>query len=110
MTDIDFVLVSELQLCLGAGHSAALLDVRSSSVFLQGHIAGSVNLPFGELDRRAFASDVGQPWLVIADDDAIARVAVAVLRRLGFEAAGYLQGGISAWLDAGYPLERMAQV
>lgn len=110
MTNSDAVLVAELQLCLSAGHTVALLDVRGAGAFAAGHIPGSVNLPFGELERRSGDLTASAPWLIVADDDAIARAAVVELRRLGCQADGYVQGGITAWAEAGHQLERMTQV
>ncbi|HZC04773.1 MAG TPA: rhodanese-like domain-containing protein [Ktedonobacterales bacterium] len=82
-----------------------LLDGRSRVDFAKEHIPGSINI---ELDA-SFAIYAGwllpfnAPLSLLTDDVAGRREAVAQLIRIGFEQTqGYLDGGISAWRDAGY--------
>lgn len=83
-----------------------LLDGRSRVDFAKEHVPGAINL---ELDG-SFAIYAGwllpfnSPVTLLTEDAAGRREAVAQLIRIGFEQTrGYLDGGIPAWKEAGYP-------
>ncbi len=93
--------------------AAVVLDVRDSDSFGAGHIAGSLNIGLG----GQYASWCGT--LLSADDnliivaDGVERSQEAVMRlaRVGMEnVAGYLDGGILAWCNAGYSIAQIPQI
>jgi glyoxylase-like metal-dependent hydrolase (beta-lactamase superfamily II)/rhodanese-related sulfurtransferase len=98
----------------GTGSQPVLfLDVRPSDAFAAGHIAGAINIG---LDG-SYASWCGtllsphERIVIVADSVAQAREAVMRLARVGMEnIAGYLDGGILAWADAGYPIAQTPQL
>ena len=98
----------------GALHRAAVvLDVRDSDAFGAGHIGGAVNIGLG----GQYASWCGtllsatDDLVIVADGEERSREAVMRLARVGMEnVAGYLDGGILAWSNAGYGVERLPQI
>jgi rhodanese-related sulfurtransferase/DNA-binding transcriptional ArsR family regulator len=83
-----------------------VIDVRPPEEFVQGHIAGALNIPLDELktrlrdlprDREIVAYCRG-PWCVLSFE------AVARLRQAGREARR-LQDGLPEWRRAGLPIE-----
>lgn len=102
---------SELKTMLNAGEIA--LDVRPGDEFAAGHVPGSVNIALG----GQFASWAGtvlglaaHPVLVAASDSQLEEARLR-LTRVGIEVLdGYLDGGVAAWTQAGFPLAAIAQM
>ncbi len=101
----------ELQTMLVEGEIA--LDVRTNEEFAAGHVPGSVNIALG----GQFASWAGTVLglsahpILIAASDAQLEEARLRLARVGIEILnGYLDGGVSAWTQAGLPLATIAQM
>jgi hydroxyacylglutathione hydrolase len=98
---------------LANSSGALVLDVRNQADFMQGHIPGSI---FIGLDGGfapwvgALVANVLQPILLITPSGKEAE-AVTRLSRVGFDnTLGYLNGGISAWTDAGKESDSMKSV
>lgn len=90
--------------------NANIIDVRSSDEFAGGHIVGSRNIPSEDLPKRL--AEVGKNRsnpVIVADANGRGAAAIcAMLRKEGFVEAVALQGGVSAWRDAGMPLRKPA--
>ena len=101
----------ELKTMLSAGEIA--LDVRANDEFAAGHVPGSVNIALG----GQFASWAGtvlglsaHPVLIAASDSQLEEARLR-LTRVGIEVLdGYLDGGVAAWKQAGFPLATIAQM
>jgi rhodanese-related sulfurtransferase len=87
---------------------ALVLDVREQSEWKDGHIANARHLPLGQLGKRLTELDKFKDKPIIA----VCRVgnrsahACAVLKKAGFEKLYNLDGGMSAWEQAGLPKEK----
>lgn len=89
------------------------LDVRPGDQFVEGHVPGSINIALS----GQFASWAGtllglnsRPVL-IADSKQQMSEARMRLARVGIEgSSGYLEGGLSAWKQAGFPVEGLRQI
>ena len=83
---------------------AVMLDIRSTSEFVERHIPRStfIGLAGGFAPWvGAMIVDVKQPILLVANDDQIEE-AITRLSRVGFDnVLGYLEGGLDAWVKAG---------
>lgn len=104
---------AEVQRKLKNGEPILLLDVRARTEFVSdlGHVQESVNIPLDELKARLREPEFLERCrsvvvVVICQTDARAAFAVRRLRRSGIPNAFALSGGLSAWVDAGYPLRR----
>jgi len=93
--------------------SHIILDVRDSDAFAAGHLPGAINIG---LDG-SYASWCGtllspaQRIVIVADGVDESREAVMRLARVGMEnVAGYLDGGLLAWVNAGYESASLRQV
>ena len=102
---------AELNALLSAGELA--LDVRSGDEFAAGHVPGSVNIALG----GQFASWAGTVLglsahpVLIAESEAQLEEARLRLTRVGIELlGGYLEGGVSDWKQAGFPLATISQM
>lgn len=103
--------VGELRSRTDSG-SGLVLDVRSAADFVgeQGHIAGALNLPLEALEARLaeLGDDPGIPIAIVCRTDRRSAKAAALLARRGYSDVRVVQGGMTAWLAEGWPVERSA--
>jgi glyoxylase-like metal-dependent hydrolase (beta-lactamase superfamily II)/rhodanese-related sulfurtransferase len=85
-----------------------VLDVRERDAYEAGHIAGARLLPRGQLELRVNEElpDPTRRILTYCEFGRISTLAAATLRVLGFQRAVALEGGMKAWREAGYPIQR----
>lgn len=94
-----------------------LIDVREPAEFDTGHIRGAANIPRGVLEFQVDAhpavanvvdpalSHKQQPVMVYCRTGGRAALAAVALQELGFSDVRSIEGGITAWIDAGLPLD-----
>ena len=88
---------------------AVLIDVSEPAEYAAGHVAGSRNVPLASLEgSRELPKNKSLPLVVVCPTGTRAPRAVAVLRKLGFENARSLAGGLNAWRAANLPVEKAA--
>jgi glyoxylase-like metal-dependent hydrolase (beta-lactamase superfamily II) len=101
---VPFVAQAELAKRLeGRPNDLVVLDVREESAFAAGHIPGAVNLPRGQLELRINAAfpDPSVRIVTVCEFGKISTLAAATLRELGFVRTAALEGGMTAWREAG---------
>ena len=90
-----------------------LVDTRSMLEFGGGHIAGAIHIEDkGELSVWAgWMLDPNQPLAIVLRSDSKLDDVVSLFWRTGFtNVAGYLVGGMGAWVRAGLPLDHIQQI
>jgi hydroxyacylglutathione hydrolase len=98
--------VDEVRAAVAGG--ARIVDLRQPEAFAVAHIAGSVSIPSGSSFGTwlGWVVDPDRPLVFVLDsaddwDDAIRQAL-----RVGYEnVVGHLRGGMSAWAEAGWPIE-----
>lgn len=85
-----------------------VLDVRQPGEYNTGHVPGAKNLPLGRIATAAVQLDPQQPLAVICAGGYRSSAAASILARLGFLDLLNTEGGTSAWINAGYPIEEKA--
>jgi len=90
---------------------AVVIDVSETEEFAAGHVGGAKNVPFGELEAKlpAAAKNKALPLILVCTTGARASRAVTVAKKLGYDQAQALGGGLKAWKEANLPVEK-AQV
>lgn len=85
-----------------------VLDVRERDAYDAGHIPGALHLSRGQLELRAdnVLPDPTRRILTCCELGKISTLAAATLHTMGYTRAVALDGGMKAWRDANYPLER----
>lgn len=87
---------------------AIVVDVRDQNEYAQGHIPNAKHIPIAALEKRA--DDLGKfkssPIILCCAAGNRSAGALGTLRKQGFEKVYNLQGGISAWQQAGQPVSR----
>lgn len=88
---------------------AIVVDVGEPDEYAAGHVAGSRNVPLASLDSGAqLPSNKALPLILVCRSGARATRAAATLRKLGYENARPLAGGLAAWKEANLPVEKSA--
>ena len=85
-----------------------LIIIDVSPAYSQGHLPGAVNyyLGDGSLDAAIPMLDKDAAYLVYCHVDGVAIQGAQKLVDAGFENVYRLEGNYSAWVDAGYPIEK----
>jgi rhodanese-related sulfurtransferase len=82
---------------------AQLIDVRSGSEFASGHIPGAVNIPMDQIEARLDDLRPGVPIVLICQTGRRARMTADLLEPCRRQIS-VLEGGTSAWIQAGLPV------
>lgn len=87
---------------------AVVVDVSEADEFAAGHVGGAKNLPFSQLEEKLALTvkNKALPLILVCATGARANRAVAVAKKLGYEQAQALGGGLKAWKAANLPLEK----
>lgn len=94
---------------------AVVVDGRSSATFGAGHIPGSINvqLSSGEFEQRVgWMTPDDAPLILLMDSTEEAQEAIYKMAfiALNSRVAGFLDGGIDAWMEAGNHAESVQQI
>ncbi|ADU38930.1 Rhodanese domain protein [Variovorax paradoxus EPS] len=87
---------------------AVLVDVREPEEFATGHMIGAKNVPLNQLDEKLTSTvkNKNVPLLLVCATGARAQRAVAMAKKLGYEQAQAVAGGLKAWKEANLPVEK----
>jgi rhodanese-related sulfurtransferase len=82
-----------------------ILDVRTADEFNAGHIAGSINIDYTSAQFTADVSllDKSKQYLVYCATGVRGAAATQIMVGLGFSNVQNMAGGITAWIQDGYP-------
>ena len=84
---------------------AAIIDIRSSDAFLNGHIVNAVSLPSNELPNKTKQLEKfkSRPIVIVCSAGLESPRIASSLMQQGFNAQA-LAGGMRAWIEAEMPL------
>jgi rhodanese-related sulfurtransferase len=87
---------------------AAVVDVCSAEEFAAGHVVGAKNVPMGDLEAKLTGAVKNKttPLVLVCATGTRSRRAVATAKKLGYENARSLSGGMGAWRSANLPVEK----
>ncbi len=86
-----------------------LIDVCEPAEYDAGHAVGARNIPFGNLDgAKTLPSNKSVPLVLLCASGARARRAAALLQKAGYDKAIAVAGGMTAWREAGLPVDKKA--
>jgi len=100
--------ISPLQLSgLVNQKNARVIDLRNLPEYRDGHITGSENVPYSQFASRTaeWVKD-GRPVVLVCSLGQVSSMAGRALLKAGHSEVFRLNGGISAWKQAGLPLIR----
>ena len=87
---------------------AVVVDVCEPAEFAAGHVTGAKNVPLGELEAKlpGLVKNKALPLILVCASGARSGRAVAIAKKLGYEQAQSLGGGLKSWKDANLPVEK----
>jgi rhodanese-related sulfurtransferase len=87
---------------------AVVVDVCEAEEFAQGHIGGAKNIPLAQLEQRLpeVVKNKTVPLVLVCPTGARANRALATAKKLGYDKAQALAGGLKAWREANLPVEK----
>ncbi|HSV47203.1 MAG TPA: rhodanese-like domain-containing protein [Ramlibacter sp.] len=87
---------------------AVVVDVSETEEFAAGHVGGARNVPFSQLEQRLpeVVKNKALPVILVCATGARAGRAQAVAKKLGYEKAQALAGGLKSWKEANLPVEK----
>lgn len=87
---------------------ANVVDVSDATEFAAGHIVGSKNVPLAELEAKLAGAVKNKtlPLVLVCQSGARSAKAVDIAKKLGYEQAQSLQGGLKSWKAANLPVEK----
>jgi rhodanese-related sulfurtransferase len=82
-----------------------VVDVRESDEWANGHIAGAIHIPLGQLGRRYRELPQDRDIVLVCHLGSRSEMATVMLMRAGFTRAINMQGGMDAWIHNHLPIE-----
>lgn len=92
----------DLRTKLQAASKPQLVDVRSASEYAAGHVPGTMNIPFEQIDARAADLSDGEVILICQSGQRACMAEALLSAKRGNVTV--LQDGTDGWLNAGMPL------
>jgi rhodanese-related sulfurtransferase len=87
---------------------AVVVDVSETEEFAAGHVGGAKNVPVGQLEQRLpeVVKNKTVPLIIVCPNGMRAKRALAVAKKLGYDKAQVLAGGLKSWKEANLPVEK----
>lgn len=87
---------------------AVVVDVRDAEEFAAGHMTGAKNVPLDQLEAKLATTvkNKNLPLLLVCATGSRAQRAVATAKKLGYEQAQAVAGGLKGWREANLPVEK----
>jgi rhodanese-related sulfurtransferase len=87
---------------------AVVIDVCESNEYAAGHVGGAKNIPLSQLEQKlpGVVKNKALPVILVCQSGARSGRAVGIAKKLGYEQAQSLGGGLGAWTKANLPVEK----
>lgn len=85
-----------------------VIDVCEPAEFAAGHVGGAKNIPLSELESKltGVVKNKSLPLILVCRSGARSGRALAIAKKLGYEQAQSLGGGLASWKAANLPIEK----
>jgi rhodanese-related sulfurtransferase len=87
---------------------AIVIDVCEANEYAAGHVGGAKNIPLSQLEQKlpTTVKNKALPVILVCQSGARSGRAVAIAKKLGYEQAQSMAGGLGAWRTANLPIEK----
>lgn len=82
------------------------IDVRTAGEFADGHAPKAVNFPLDSLEKDLEKLNKNKPVYIICQTGSRSQKGSEILQKAGFKSTYNINGGTSAWQNAGFPTEK----
>jgi rhodanese-related sulfurtransferase len=85
-----------------------VVDVSEPEEFATGHVGGAKNVPLGQLEQRLpeVVKNRTVPLILVCRSGGRSVRAEGIARKLGYDKAQAMAGGLKSWKDANLPVEK----
>ncbi|MES2951112.1 MAG: rhodanese-like domain-containing protein [Pseudomonadota bacterium] len=85
-----------------------VIDVCEPGEFAAGHVGGARNIPLNDLEGKlaTMVKNKTLPLILVCQTGARSARAVAIAKKLGYDKAQSLGGGMASWKTANLPIEK----
>lgn len=107
VSEVEQISPAELRRMIDEREDLQVIDVRRPAEYAAGHAPRAASTPLGpRLREETRELDSTRPVAVICAGGYRSSAATSMLRPLGFRRLYNVEGGTSAWLAAGFPVEK----
>ena len=87
---------------------AVVIDVCEPAEYQAGHVGGAKSIPLGELEAKlpGAVKNKATPLVLVCASGMRSGRAVAIAKKLGYDNAQSLSGGLKSWREASLPIEK----
>ena len=87
---------------------AVVIDVCEPEEFAKGHLGAAKNVPLNQLEEKlpSAVKNKALPLILVCQSGARSNRALAIAKKLGYDQAKSLSGGLTAWKAANLPLDK----
>lgn len=87
---------------------AVVIDVCEADEFAAGHLGSAKNIPLSQLEEKLplIVKNKALPLILVCQTGARSGRAVAIAKKLGYEQAQNMSGGLRAWRSADLPVNK----
>jgi rhodanese-related sulfurtransferase len=87
---------------------AVVIDVSDAAEFSAGRVTGAKNIPLADLESRLpmVVKNKALPVILVCATGARSAKAVATAKKLGYEQAQVMAGGLKGWKEANLPVDK----
>ena len=87
---------------------AVVIDVCEPAEYQAGHVGGARSIPLGELEAKlpGAVKNKATPLVLVCASGMRSGRAVAIARKLGYDNAQSLSGGLKSWREASLSIEK----
>src|ERR1035437_1298472 len=88
---------------------AVVIDICEANEFAAGHVGGAKNIPLSQFENKlpGAVKNKALPLILVCQSGARSNRALDIAKKLGYEQAQSLNGGLSAWRTANLPVEKI---
>ena len=87
---------------------AVVVDVSETAEYAAGHVGGAKSIPLSQLEEKLTGAVKNKtvPLILVCQTGTRSARALAIAKKLGYEQAQSLGGGLGAWKTANLPIEK----
>ena len=101
---VQFILVNDFK-ALNHDNSCQIVDVREEREYLSVRIPRSILVPLSQFENKLNLVDKDKPIYFLCGIGKRAQKAAEFLESNGWTNLFVIEGGLKAWIEAGYPVE-----